>query len=37
MLKFSGQGVYIHFNDEKVKIPAPSRKIASVSGADDTV
>lgn len=37
MLTLSEHGVYIHYKDEKVKIPAHAREIADVSGAGDTV
>jgi D-glycero-beta-D-manno-heptose-7-phosphate kinase len=37
MLTLSEHGVYIHYKDERVKIPAHAREIADVSGAGDTV
>lgn len=37
MLTLSEHGVYIDYQNEKVKIPAHAREIADVSGAGDTV
>jgi len=37
MLTLSEHGVYIDYQNEKVKLPAHARKIADVSGAGDTV
>ena len=37
MLTLSEQGVYIDFQNEKIKLPAHAREIADVSGAGDTV
>jgi D-glycero-beta-D-manno-heptose-7-phosphate kinase len=37
MLTLSEHGVYIDFENQKVKIPAHAREIADVSGAGDTV
>jgi D-glycero-beta-D-manno-heptose-7-phosphate kinase len=37
MLTLSEYGVYIDFENQKVKIPAHAREIADVSGAGDTV
>jgi len=37
MLTLSEQGVYIDFQQQKVKLPAHAREIADVSGAGDTV
>jgi len=37
MLTLSEHGVYIDFQQEKVKLPAHAREIADVSGAGDTV
>ncbi len=37
MLTLSEHGVYIDFQDEKIKLPAHAREIADVSGAGDTV
>ena len=37
MLTLSEQGVYIDYQNQKVKLPAHKREIADVSGAGDTV
>lgn len=37
MLTLSEYGVYIDFQNEKIKLPAHAREIADVSGAGDTV
>lgn len=37
MLTLSENGVYIDFQNEKIKLPAHAREIADVSGAGDTV
>ncbi len=37
MLTLSEHGVYIDFQNEKIKLPAYAREIADVSGAGDTV
>lgn len=37
MLTLSEHGVYIDFQNEKIKLPAHAREIADVSGAGDTV
>ncbi|MCX8492314.1 MAG: PfkB family carbohydrate kinase, partial [Cyclobacteriaceae bacterium] len=37
MLTLSEHGVYIDYNNQKVKIAAHAREIADVSGAGDTV
>lgn len=37
MLTLSEHGVYIDYQNEKVKLPAHARKISDVSGAGDTV
>jgi D-glycero-beta-D-manno-heptose-7-phosphate kinase len=37
MVTLSEQGVYIDFQNQKIKLPAHKRKIADVSGAGDTV
>jgi rfaE bifunctional protein kinase chain/domain len=37
MLTLSEHGVYIDFQQEKIKLPAHAREIADVSGAGDTV
>ncbi len=37
MLTLSEHGVYIDFENQKIKIPAHAREIADVSGAGDTV
>jgi rfaE bifunctional protein kinase chain/domain len=37
MLTLSEHGVYIHYKDSKIKLPAHQRDIADVSGAGDTV
>lgn len=37
MLTLSEHGVYIDFQNEKIKLPAHNREIADVSGAGDTV
>jgi D-glycero-beta-D-manno-heptose-7-phosphate kinase len=37
MLTLSEHGVYIDYQQEKIKLPAHAREIADVSGAGDTV
>jgi len=37
MVTLSEHGVYIDYQDEKIKLPAHAREIADVSGAGDTV